>query len=317
MVETLEDPEVSPAEEFQTLLVRTLVAGMRGLSWQRSLRVGESIGDLVMRLGVRRRTAEENLERAFPEWEEDRRREVLRDHYRELGRVAAEYARLAELVRAPIGEVIAEVRGAEHLEGARAGGRGAILLTGHFGNFELLGAFLGRTNPVDFLVRPLKNPGVEALIARWREAAGVGQIAAGAGIRRVYEALRANHWVAVLADQDARHHGTFVPFLGRPASTPIGPARLSLATGAPIIMGFCARRADGRHELDVDPPLQVDDPAAADAAERLTALHTGRLEQWVRRRPEQWFWLHRRWKTRPPCEGERQAGPAGEKSRRT
>jgi len=256
-----------------------------------------------MTIGVRRRTAEDNLARAFPSWPEDRRRQVLRDHYRELGRVVAEYARLAELARAPEGEVFAEVRGAEHLERARLERKGAILLSGHFGNFELAGAFLGRMNPVDLVVRPLSNPGVEALIARQREAAGVGQIPAGASLRRVYEALLANRWVALVADQDARRHGTFVSFLGRPASTPIGPARLSLATGAPIIMGFCVRRPDGLHELHVDPPLKVEDPAAGDAPERLTALHTARLEEWVHRHPELWFWLHRRWKTPPPPAG--------------
>ena len=303
MVANLQSLALSPAEEFESLLVRTFAAGMRGLSWQRSLRVGAGIGDLVMTIGVRRRTAEDNLARAFPSWPEDRRRQVLRDHYRELGRVVAEYARLAELARAPEGEVFAEVRGAEHLERARLERKGAILLSGHCGNFELAGAFLGRMNPVDLVVRPLSNPGVEALIARQREAAGVGQIPAGASLRRVYEALRANRWVALVADQDARRHGTFVSFLGRPASTPIGPARLSLATGAPIIMGFCVRRPDGLHELHVDPPLKVEDPAAGDAPERLTALHTARLEEWVRRHPELWFWLHRRWKTPPPPAG--------------
>ena len=125
-------------------------------------------------------------------------------------------------------------------------GRGAILMSGHYGNFELLGAFLGQTNPVDFVVRPLSNAGVESLIDRERERAGVGRIPASVGARRIYEALRANHWVAMLADQDARRAGVFVPFMGRLASTPVGPARIALATGAPVIMGFITRRADGR-----------------------------------------------------------------------
>jgi Kdo2-lipid IVA lauroyltransferase/acyltransferase len=115
----------------------------------------------------------------------------------------------------------------------------------------------------------------------------------------VYQELRANRWVAMLADQDARRQGVFVPFLGHPASTAIGPARLALATGAPIVMGFDTRRDDGRHEIDVEPALEVDDPRAPDAAERLTALHVAMLERWVRRCPEMWFWLHRRWKTAP------------------
>ena len=118
---------------------------------------------------------------------------------------------------------------------------GAILLTGHFGNFELGGAMLGQLHAVDVVVRPLSNPGVEALLARERERAGLTAIPADRGIRRVYASLRAGRWVAMVGDQDARHHGAFVPFLGRPASTALGPARIALATGAPILMGFVTR----------------------------------------------------------------------------
>ena len=151
------------------------------------------------------------------------------------------------------------------------------------------------------VVRPLSNPGVEALIARERAAAGMGVIPTGAGVRRIYESLRQGRWVALVSDQDARRHGAFVPFLGRPASTALGPARIALDTGAPIIMGFVTREPDGRMSLDVEPPLSLADSGASDAALRLTALHSARLEAWVRRRPEMWFWLHRRWKTAPPA----------------
>lgn len=285
---------------LELLLVRGAMAGLRSLSWRRSLVAGAAVGDLSRALGLRRRTAERNLAQAFPERSAAERAAVLTAHYRELGRVVAEYSRLAELARAPAGEVIAAVRGVEHLLRAREAGRGAILLSGHFGNFELLGAFLGGMHPVDFVVRPLANRGVDAMIAGARARAGVRQIDAGTGVRRVYEALRANHWVTFLADQDARRQGAFVPFMGRPASTPTGPARIALATGAPIIMGFVTRRPDGRHELDIDPALEVFDPDAPDAVLRLTALHAARLEHWVRARPEMWFWLHRRWKTPAP-----------------
>jgi KDO2-lipid IV(A) lauroyltransferase len=264
---------------------------------------GACLGDLARALGLRRRVAEDNLARAFPERGAAERARILVAHYRELGRVVAEYARLPELARAPQGEEIAAVRGLEHLFTAREAGRGALLLSGHYGNFELLGAFLGHIHPVDFVVQPLSNAGVEEWLSRQRAAAGVGQIPLGAGVRRVLEALRANRWVALVADQDARRHGVFVPFLGRPASTPAGPARLALATGAPLIMGFATRRPDGGTELDVEPPLAVPDPRAPDAVATLTALHTARLEHWVRLRPEMWFWLHRRWKTSPPTAG--------------
>jgi Lauroyl/myristoyl acyltransferase len=155
-------------------------------------------------------------------------------------------------------------------------------------------------NPVDFLVRPLSNPGTEALIARVRARAGVGCISTAEGTRGIYAALAAGRWVAILGDQDARRRGCFVPFLGQPASTAAGPARVALKSGAPIVMGFSVRRPDGRFDLEVRGPLVPPEPGAPGAVERLTALHAALLEERVRARPELWFWLHRRWKTRPP-----------------
>ena len=297
------------------LLARAALAGLRALSWERARAAGALLGDGVRSLGIRRRVAQENLALAFPDWSVAERTRVLRAHYRELGRVTAEYAHLDRLSRAPLGEVIVETRGLGILEGLR--GRGVVLLSGHYSNFELMGASLTRLNPVDFLVRPLSNPGVETLIARRRAAAGVGCIRTTDGPRRIYDALAAGRWVAFLADQDARRHGVFVPFLGVPASTAVGPARISLGAGAPIVMGFAARRPDGRFDLEIEGPLQVAEPGAPDAALRLTAAHVAVLEARVRARPELWFWLHRRWKTAPPVEAAgagrpKDGAPAGE-----
>ena len=288
------------AHALEAALVGTLMAGARTLSWRASLGAGAALGELTAALGVRRKVAVENLARAFPERPAAERAAILRATYRELGRVAVEYLRLAELARAPAGAVVARIGGLEHLERARNAGRGVILLSGHVGNAELLGAVLGQRHPVDFVVQPLSNPGAERWIAWLRRACGVGSLSTHGGIKRVFTALRAGRWVAMLGDQDARSRGVFVPFFGRPASTALGPARFALATGAPIIMGFDVRRPDGRHEIELEPPLEAGDPASPDAAERLTALHVARLERWVRERPESWFWLHRRWKTAPP-----------------
>jgi Kdo2-lipid IVA lauroyltransferase/acyltransferase len=294
---------MKPGHRIETVLGAALLAGFRTQSWPRSLRTGAALGSLVRRIGIRRAVAEDNLARAFPDRSEAGRRDILVEHYRELGRVAAEYGRLPELVRRRE-DVFASTVGIEHLEHARGQGRGAILMTGHFGNFELFGASLGGWNPVDFVVRPLSNPGMEAVVARLRHEAGVSSISADDGLRGVFRSLRANRWVAMLADQDARRHGVFVPFLGRPASTPIGPARIALQTGAPIIMAFTVRQPDGRYAMVIEPPLTLTDPDGPDAARRLTALHTARLEAWVRRHPAMWFWLHRRWKTAPlPASG--------------
>ena len=246
-----------------SLLARGTLAGLRALSWERARAVGERLGAGARGLGLRRRVAQENLALAFPHWSAAERERVLREHYRELGRVVAEYAHLDRLARAP----------------------------------------LARLNPVDFLVKPLSNAGVERLIAGRRAEAGVGCISTSDGTRGVYEALAAGRWVAILAAQDARQRGLFVPFFGRPASTAAGPARMSLRTGAPIVMGFAVRRPDGRFDLQVEGPLGLAEPEAPDAVLRLTAIHAALLEARVRAHPELWFWLHRRWKTCAPADG--------------
>jgi Kdo2-lipid IVA lauroyltransferase/acyltransferase len=280
-----------------TLLARGALDALRGMSWERARAVGESLGDVARALGIRRAVAEANLALAFPEWSAAERARVLREHYRELGRVVAEYAHLDRLARAPLGEVLVELRGRERLESRI--GRGAILLSGHYSSFELMGATLAHLNPVDFLVRPLSNPGVEELIARRRTAAGIGTISTRAGARGVYEALARGHWVAFLADQDARRHGVFVPFLGVPASTAVGPARIAIHARVPLLTGFSVRRADGRLDVQMGDVLEPPADDSPEAVLRLTAAHVAILEAQVRARPELWFWLHRRWKTRP------------------
>jgi KDO2-lipid IV(A) lauroyltransferase len=118
----------------------------------------------------------------------------------------------------------------------------------------------------------------------------------------VVRRLRAGGCVAMLGDQDARRDGVFVPFFGRPASTPAGPAWLSLATGAPLVFGTCLRGPDGRYEARLFPPLYPEgDAGDMDAVRALTARHTAMLEAEIRQRPESWFWLHKRWKTKPPA----------------
>ena len=301
---------MSAAHFAEHLGVASLDRLARALGWRRSIALGARLGGLAGALGLRRRVAAANLLRAFPERSAAEREAILVAHYRELGRVALEYPHIPRLARTPVGEVVAEVRGHEHLEAVAAGGRGAIFMSGHFGNFELMAAFSARYCPMDLVVKPLSNPRVDAWLMRLRKAAGFGLIRTDA-VREVYAAVRAGRGVAMLADQDARRRGVFVPFLGVPASTPIGPARIAIALGVPILMGFCRRRPDGRHEIDFEPPL-VEDGRDDEAALRLTARHTEVLSAWVRRHPEMWFWLHRRWKTAAPAGAGVAAKVAGE-----
>jgi KDO2-lipid IV(A) lauroyltransferase len=275
-----------------------------------ALALGSALGLAVGVLGVRARVARGNLERAFPEKSGGERGAILAAHYRELGRVALEYPRIPELVRAPDAEVIAGIDGLEHFEAARHAERGALMVSGHFGLFELMGGWMAQRHPVSFVVKPLTNPRVEAWIRSIRERTGAELISTGSGTRGILRALHRNRWVCILADQDARREGVFVPFFGVPASTPRGPAAIALRSGAPIIMAFIERQADGRHRLEFQPPLALPPAGDPDPERTLTAAHVRALEERIRRKPDQYFWLHKRWKTVPPAAAAAEPLPA-------
>lgn len=289
---------MNPRHAFESLLTDAALSALNGLSWPRAQRAGAALGAAAGRLGIRRDVARANLRLAFP-GQGDREREALLDlHYREMGRIAAEYGRLAALARAPDDEVVVGGEGMDAVLALK--GRGVLMVSGHIGNFELGAAWLARYNPVDFLVRPLSNKSVDARIERLRREAGVGVISTHGGVKQVFKALRAGHWIAIAADQDAGRHGVFVPFFGKLASTGEGAARIALQTGSALFLGSMRRQADGRHRLDCDPPRVPVGPADEAKVIELTAWHTALLESRVRETPEHYFWLHRRWKTRPP-----------------
>lgn len=297
-----------PAHLIEEGLVRASIALARTRPWPECLALGARLGDLARAIGLRRDVATSQIAAAFPDLDAAARRRILEAHYHEVGRVWIEYAHILDLVRRPLGDVVPEVVGREHIESAAVHGRGVILLTGHYSNFDLFAAQTAREHPVEVVVKPMSNPRVDRLLAERRRAAGVGTIPLTGSVRGLIAAIRAGRWVSMAADQDARGQGVFVPFLGRPASTHPGPARLSILTGAPIVMGFVTRRPDGRFCYTWETPLVAEDPRAPDAVERLTARHTARLETWVRRHPELWFWLHRRWKTQPSADPPRGGG---------
>lgn len=296
---------------LEALLARALRATVRTLPGRAALLLGARLGDVARLVGLRRKVALANLALAFPERPAAERSRILAAHYRDVGMMMCEAARGAATLHAQAGEVVVHTRGLEHLEEAKLAGRGAIILTAHFGDFGLLGAWLGRLNPLYMFGKPLQNPAVEALLVQTCEETGMRRIVGGVGLRRLVAGLRSNHWVMMLADQDAGRDGVFVPFMGRLCSTTAAPAEISLRTGAPIIMAFITRREDGRNDVDVLPPLVLDRPDRADAVERLTAAHVATLERWVRMHPHMWFWLHRRWKTPPPTAPRRDGAEGG------
>lgn len=265
-----------------------------------------ALGRLVYRpLGIRRGVVEEQLRRAFPDRDEAWLRNVARASYEHLGR---EGMMLLRLSRLGPDDVIAatDVDGLDALRAAVEDGRGAVLVTGHFGNWEVGGASVAaRGVPLDAVAQRQANPHFDRLINRAREGLGITVIRRGGAMNGALRSLRRGRTVALVADQDARSRGVFVPYFGRPASTHRGPAVLALRTGAPVFMGTAVRRADGRYAVTIReiPVPSADDPE--EQADRLTAVLAAALEAAVREEPGQYLWQHRRWKTSPGNGGGR------------
>jgi KDO2-lipid IV(A) lauroyltransferase len=286
--------------EYAGAALLTGVFGSVPASWARAWGMG--LGELALRLGIRREVTLANLASAFPERGPAERAAIAREAYRTLGRTAAEFLRFPVFQPKRFAREF-PVEGVRHLGDAHARGRGAILLTGHMGNWEYLAVSVVRAGfPLHVVAGRQRNPYVEEMINRYRALAGIEVSPVGQGLRGALRALRAGSFVSFLADQDAGPEGIFLPFLGRSASTPTGPFALARKYDVPVVTGFAWW--DGRrHGARVDEPIEpnpTDDPAAD--VRRLAALYTERLEAEIRRHPGSWLWLHRRWKTRPAAE---------------
>ena len=191
-----------------------------------------------------------------------------------------------------------EMRGVEHVEAAAAMGRGLLLLTAHYGNWELLAAsHVLQRWAVSVMVRPLDSGLLDPLIERLRLRSGVELISKRDGMRGTLDALRRRRMVGILLDQNTTYReGVFVPFFGIPASTSRGLAVIALRSGAPVVPVFIRRLPGGRHVVQAEPPIPAPDDGDPTA---YTAAFNRAIERAIRQAPEQWFWLHRRWKTRP------------------
>jgi len=265
---------------------------------------GRLIGSLVWKVvGFRRTIILGNLKHAFPDRDHAWRLRIAHAFYRNLGMTLMEF--FASGHRSS-GDLVRNVRmkNEEHLQEVLAGREAAVLMSGHFGNFELL---LPRAGVAGIKAHGVAKPQRNKLIDRFhnslRMREGVGIVPTGGSVPRLLELLGKGESVALLGDQDAGRKGQFVPFLNRPASVNRGPAMLAVKAGVPIYFAFLFRQPDHSHILEISRPLRPD-PAWDDetAIARLTEQHTALLEDAVRRQPEMYYWLHRRWKTRPPEE---------------
>ncbi len=250
---------------------------------------------------IRRKVTLENLGRALGgEMGPEERIEVARRSYINFAKSVIEFAAMGHLKEKDYRKLVT-FRGLENIETHLSGGDGIMVVAGHFGSWELMGAASAAAGyPVDFLVGEQSNSMVNNLMNRLRSSAGIGIIEMGAAARGIFKSLKKGRMVALLGDQDARRMGIFVDFFGVPASTYQGAAQFAYRTGSPVVVASIIRDEKDRHEVVFDPPLEVH-PELEEKEEirRLTALHTHQLEQRIREHPDHYFWAHRRWKTRP------------------
>jgi KDO2-lipid IV(A) lauroyltransferase len=265
--------------------------------------IGSTLGRAAFRLFPRsRHRIRTHLEIAFPEFDEGRRNELATGIAHHFGLMLAEVAWLWHARPADI-ENLCALEGAQTIFDALDGGRGAIFTSAHCGTWELLSARLPIAGvPLSSAARELDDPRLDRLVTTLRSRFGTEIIYRGPSAgRQMIRALAANRAAALLIDQDIRGvPGVFVPFFGRPAWTPSGAAMLAIRKRCPLVPGFIHRRPDGTHKAKIHPALPIPvDGSLEDRVEELTAAATKVVEDQIRAHPEQWVWMHRRWRTRP------------------
>ena len=291
---------------LEYVIARSLLALLSALPLRLALAAGSTLGRLGYYLSSRlRRSGTRNLELAFPELDAHRREELLRGAFKSLGRQLGVFSHFGK-ARPESLQALIECEGLEHLAAAEKSGRGVILFTGHIGAWELSSFGLSLFgHPLSFLVRRIDNSRIEGLIDRSRTRQGNRTIDKRSAAREMLQLLQAGETLGILVDLNTLdREGIFVDFFGRPASTTFVLAKLALRTGAlvlPVFAPWDEKRQ--RFILKIDKPL--DFTSTGDEQEdvrRFTQLFTGVVEKYVRLYPDQWLWIHRRWKTRPPGE---------------
>jgi KDO2-lipid IV(A) lauroyltransferase len=269
------------------------------------LALGRGLGDLVWKVfRFRRKVVLDNLGASFaPRMDAGQRRAVARSFYRNLGMTLMEFLAFPRTSPEDL-ENLVEIENRHYLDEVLAEGRGGLLVSGHFGNWEYLATRLVAAGyKVNFIVKSQANARIDGMQNRIRTRAGIGILRSGTAVKEMILALRRREFIGLLADQDAGKDGVFTEFLGRQASVFRGTAYLAWKLRCPIITGHILRLADGRHRLVVEPPIYPDpDWDEETAVRKLTEFHVQRLDAAVRKAPDHYYWLHRRWKTRPPEE---------------
>ena len=300
----MRDSSLRENVEYWLVLIgsRALGAMPRGLA---RLFAGELAFDVYHVLGRLRRVGERNLELAFPGITPQKRAELLHGVYRSLSRQLVEFCRMSGYTAENTREWI-RTEGLEHYLKAHSRGKGVLIVTGHLGAWELSSFYHSLMSyPMGMVIRRLDNRRLDAYVNAIRCLHGNRVLHKDDFARGLLTAMRAGETVGILMDTNMRPpQGVFVEFFGRPACTASGLARVALKTGAAVLPGFMVwEPAEKKYVLHFGPELVFarsgDAEADALAATQACAAAT---EEWIRRYPDQWLWIHRRWKTRPAGE---------------
>jgi Kdo2-lipid IVA lauroyltransferase/acyltransferase len=273
------------------------------------LRSGIALARIVGRFGFwfpkLRRTGERNLQLAFPDLPDAERRRLLLGSFENLGRLLAIFSRFTKTKGDSLKDLI-ECEGLHRLQAAAGKKHGVILFTGHIGAWELSSFGLSLFgHPLSFLVRRIDNPKIEEMIDRARRSLGNRTIDKTSAAREMLQILKDGGTLGILVDLNTLdREAIFVDFFGRPASTTFIVAKLALRTGAEVLPVFAPWNEERkRFSLIVDEPLRIERTGDENEDARLlTQQYTRVVEAYVRKYPNQWLWIHRRWKTRPPGE---------------
>ena len=292
-----------PVQLVMYVLLRYVIATLEMFSYDLARRVGKLIGRIMYALDAKhRRIAVKNIERA--EGMPKKTREIhrlVRRVYEHFAVGAIETLLIPRMISRGDLDRVVKMENFHILDEALAKGRGVIVVLAHMGNWEVSGLAVSRKGyDLSSIARPIENPFLDAYVNRLRRSTGQEIIPKHRAVRSMAESLRSNKILAILADQNARKNGIFVPFFGRPASTVRSPALMALKYGSPIIAAHTYRSGRNEYRIVLTPPIPI--PAGGDrekVIEKITADVTARLEEFIRQHPEQWMWLHARWKTKP------------------
>jgi KDO2-lipid IV(A) lauroyltransferase len=291
-------------EWLEYLPFRLLAWLAGGLTFRGAGRVGRFLGNVAFRCtSFRQQVTRENLTKAFPLLPAEEITRIAAGAYRNYATTLLEMLWAGTASEEELRAVL-RLANPSVPRDALARGKGLILLSGHFGSWELivnaLALHLG--SPVHVIVQRQRNTRINGLIDRRRRRFGSTTVEMGNAVREAVKALRNGKIVALLGDQSGSKEAAFVDFFGRPAATHRGAAAFSLKTGAPIVMFFFIRQANGTYETAFEEVNREGlDAGGEKEIEELTRRHTAILEKYIRRYPDHWLWMHKRWKHNPPA----------------